>query len=112
MSGCQCMAESGFIAGCSVLIDPDDPHPINHARCCRGQLCGGGQLRFKFLESLGRFSGGLGRVDTFASAGVLFWLPGLLSDVLGVHRSYLVDEVSKANNLGMLAMPMIRGGII
>src|SRR5699024_8249606 len=106
------MAEGGFVSGCSVLIDPNDPHPIDYAGRCRGQFSGGGQLRFKLLEGLGCFSTSLGRVNTFASTGVLFWLPGLLSGVVRVHRSYLVDEVSKANNLGMLAMPMIRGGII
>src|SRR5699024_5713161 len=112
VGSCQCMARGGFIAGCSVLLDPNDSYPIDEAGGCRGYFSGGGRLGFELVAGLGRFARGLSRVNTFASAGVLFWRPGLLSGVLGVHRSYLVDEVSKANNLGMLAMPMIRGGII
>src|SRR5699024_1766099 len=112
VGGRQRMPAGGFVSGCSALIDPNDPQPIAHAGRCRGQFSGGGQLRVKLLEGLSCFSSGLGCGNTFASAGVLFWLPGLWSGVLRVHRSYLVNEVSKANNLGMLAMPMIRGRII
>src|SRR5699024_1629900 len=112
VGSCQCMAKGGFIAGCSVLIDPNDSYPIDEAGGCRGYFSGGGQLSFELVQGLGRYRGGLSCGSTFVSAGVLCLLAGILYGVLGVPRSYLVDEVSKANNLGMLAMPMIRGGII
>src|SRR5699024_9385112 len=108
----QRIKAGGFVSGCLVLIDPNDPQPIDHAGRCSGQFSGGGQPRCKVHAGLSCFSSGLCCSDTVASAGVLFWLPGLWSGVLRVHRSYLVNEVSKANNLGMLAMPMIRGRII
>src|SRR5699024_4534629 len=112
VGGSQCMAESRFVPGCSVLVDPDDPDAVDDPRRRRSQLGCSRQLCFQFLEGLGCFSGGLGGVDAVASAGVLLWLPSLFSGTVGVHGSHLVDEVSEANNLGMLAVPMIRGWVI
>src|SRR5699024_35407 len=111
--GCrQSMAEGGFITGCSVLVDPNDSDAVDDPRRRRSQLGGGRQLCFQFLESLGCFSGSLSGVNTFASAGVLLRLPSLFLGTVRIHGSHLMDEVSKANNLGVLAVPMIRGWII
>src|SRR5699024_4763908 len=60
VGGRQRMTEGGFVSGCSVLIDPNDPPPIDHAGRSRGQFSGGGQLSFKLLEGLSGVCSGVG----------------------------------------------------
>src|SRR5699024_4794508 len=94
------------------LVDPNDSDAVDYPRRRSSQLGGGRQLCFQFLECLGCFSGCLSGVNTFASAGELFRFHIIFLSSVRIYGSHLMDEVSKANNLGVLAVPMIRGWII